>query len=131
MWHYLYKGKFANRLPKKMNAHEQIRLFCHAKFAAYAIFYRGVACRSLFAALFLGGLAAIGSADWFSQALRLSSLFYPTFGLAIDAGFRFLVRREEFRFYQNATCSVVELYVVSFVISLLSAVPFFYLSRLL
>ena len=65
-----------------MNAHEQIRLFCHAKFAAYAIFYRGVACRSLFAALFLGGLAAIGSADWFSQALRLSSLFYPTFGLA-------------------------------------------------
>lgn len=114
-----------------MNSLEPLRQLLRAKLPAYILFYRGAACRSLLVAAVLGGFTALGSKDYFSQALYLSTQFYPTLGLAADAGFRLLLRREEFLFYHNATCSTAELYTVSFIASLLCAAPFLYLSSLL
>lgn len=114
-----------------MRKFRQIHLLFRAKFPAYVLFYRGVACRSLFVAAVLGCLTALGGKDYLTLALHLSAQFYPTLGLATDAGFRLLMRREEFLFYHNATCSTAELYAVSFVLSLFCAAPFIYLSSLL
>ena len=114
-----------------MNSLEPLRQLLRAKFPAYILFYRGAACRSLLVAAVLGGFTALGSKDYFSQALHLSAQFYPTLGLAADAGFRLLLRREEFYFYHNATCGTKELYAISFLLSLLCSTPFLLLSEYL
>ena len=101
------------------------------KLKAYGWFYRDTARRSLAVALPLAAFTALGSEDYLHDLLRLAAQCYPTIGLAADAGFRLLLRREEFYFYHNATCGTKELYAVSFLLSLLCSTPFLLLSEYL
>ena len=101
------------------------------KLKAYGWFYRDTARRSLAVALPLAAFTALGSEDYLHDLLRLAAQCYPTIGLAADAGFRLLLRREEFYFYHNATCGTKELYAISFLLSLLCSTPFLLLSKYL
>lgn len=44
-------------------------------------------------------------------------LSYPTLGLGLDFLYKWMIRRDEFFFYHNAGCSIIELLVTSFVIA--------------
>ena len=55
------------------------------------------------------------------------SYLFPTLGILADVIHKFTVRKNESYFYHNASCSMIELYTVSFSISLFLSI-FIYIS---
>lgn len=79
-------------------------------------FYKGTIKISLFVSIGVAVVTLMGGYP-ISNSVTLLFQTYPTFGLACDAAYRFSLRRSEFYFYHNASCSVIELYSVAFLIS--------------
>lgn len=64
------------------------------------------------------------------ESIYPTLLAYPTFGLGMDFLYKWTIRRNEFMFYRNATCSIIELLVASFVTSSLISILLFQLTKL-
>lgn len=65
-----------------------------------------------------------------TEAIYPTLLAYPTFGLGLDFLYKWMIRRNEFIFYHNATCSIIELLVASFTISSLISILLFQIAKI-
>ncbi|WP_300729521.1 hypothetical protein [uncultured Bacteroides sp.] len=90
----------------------------NVKLHYYRSFYRATFWRSVLVTCILGCIFASDDLPFERIAYALSRIF-PVVGLACDAIFRFLMRKEEFYFYHNGSCSTAELFIVSFIFSCL------------
>lgn len=87
----------------------------------YRIYYKGVFCRSLLAALLSGVLLL--SLPFVDLVYSLSYIFLFG-GLLCDFVYRYLFCMNDFYFYRNGSCSVIELCIVSFICSLIFVLIF-------
>ena len=64
------------------------------------------------------------------DALVIGLLYFPTFGLGIDALFRLLFRKKDFYFYHNGSWSIGGLYFSSFILSTIISLIFHFIFKL-
>ena len=100
------------------------------KLQYYSLFYKATFRRSLLVTSLVGGLASINAPDAAFIFYTFVWIF-PTLGLTVDIAYRFLMRKNEFYFYHNASCSVFELYLISFMISSFLSLLFYHFAMFL
>lgn len=90
------------------------------KLPFYYAFYQSTLKVSVAVTLVMGVFisitgGALGMGGSWRHVLVKMFLFYPVVGLAVDFLNKETVKKEEYYFYYNATCSKWELWVVAFI----------------
>ncbi len=93
----------------------------------YYIFYRNSLKQSVPVTLLIVIISNIG--NWsLLNALNVLVYTFPTLGLIADIIYKMTMRKNEFYFYYNGSCSIIELYFISFIVSLLLSILFYILT---
>lgn len=98
------------------------------KRAYYVTFYKSSLRQSV--SVTLAAIVIISKDGWNSQnAITAWIYLFPTLGLLVDALYKLTIRKNESYFYHNASCSIFELYLVSFIFSSLLSIILYIIVR--